>query len=109
MKKYLSFTLLVLLLALTACNSASKSEGETPVAEATPTAVPATATPAESASAPVAAEPTAEAPGCYASSITSLIDMQPDTAIAAVSDADLWQSGGDASARVTVVEYGDFQ
>lgn len=109
MKKYLAFTLLVLLLALTACNNASKSEGETPVAAATPTVAPATATPAERTAVPVAAEPTAEAPGCYASSIGSLIDMQPNTAIAAVSDADLWQSGGDASARVTVVEYGDFQ
>lgn len=109
--------LIVLLLALTACNSASKS-GSEPVAEATPTAeptvaptpVPPTATAADSSTSGPVAAPTPEAPGCYADSIASLIDLKPNTDIAAVGASDPWQSGGDiTAAAITVVEYGDFQ
>jgi hypothetical protein len=47
------------------------------------------------------------APGCRTEPITSQINL-PKATIAPVTDAD-WQHGGGPEARVTFVEYGDYQ
>ena len=114
--------LFVLILALAACTGTSPTEtnaeptaAET-VAQAQPTATTAPAatdTPTAAAPAPtdapvVADTPTPIAPGCYPAPISDLIDLTANEKIAPVT-ADDWQKGGDTSAPITVIEYGDFQ
>ena len=110
----------MLVLALAACTGTKTESSTEPtavetVAQAQPTAtpVPATDTPAAAQSSTaepvaVAETPTAVAPGCYPEPISKLINLTANDKIAPVS-ADDWQKGGDDSARVVVIEYGDFQ
>ncbi len=113
--------LMILLLALTACNGANNSNTEPTAVETVaqvqptattpsvaPTEIPTSSADAGSVPATDVATPTPVAPGCYPDSISSLIDLTANENIAPVSAAE-WQKGGDASAPITVVEYGDFQ
>ncbi len=122
MKKLIPL-ILVLVLALAACNGTTQSATNAEptavetVAQVQPTEkteVAATATPSEPAADVAATEPapvetpTPIAPGCYPEPISNLIDMTPNAKLAPVT-AEEWQSGGDASAPITVIEYSDFQ
>jgi len=112
-KRTVIFLLLGALMVLTACGTAATTEAtaeptEVPPTEA-PTPVPTeapTQAPAQSSQTQeqTSAEPTA--PGCYAESIDSLITL-PKAPIAPATDGE-W-SKGDLQAKVTVIEYGDFQ
>ena len=125
MKKLIVPLALILLLALAACGGSTPEAANTPeaaaavtqVTEASPTAVPATEAPAatpttatekEAAGNDDSASPVAPSgpASCRAESIDNLINLPPAT-IAPVSDAD-WQEKGN-QAKITLVEYGDFQ
>ncbi len=110
MKRTVFFLLLGALLAFTACGAAATAEPT----EAPPTEVPTPAPTDAPTPAPAQASPTQEqatsaepvAPGCYAESIDSLITLSK-APIAPVGN-DEWGKG-DLQAKVTVIEYGDFQ
>ncbi len=128
MKKLIVPLALILLLALAACGGSTPEAANTPeaaaavtqVTEASPTAVPATEAPAATPATPTtatekeaagnddSASPVAPSgpASCRAESIDNLINLPPAT-IAPVSDAD-WQEKGN-QAKITLVEYGDFQ
>ena len=125
MKKLIVPLGLILLLTLAACGGSTQEAANTPeateavaqVTEASPTAVPTkeapTASPTKATEKEAADNSDSGAPasssdaaGCHAESIDSLISLPPAT-IAPVSDAD-WQEKGD-QAKITLVEYGDYQ
>lgn len=129
MKKLIVPLGLILLLALAACGGSAQEAVDTPeateaVAQATEASSPTAAAPTKEKEAPTASPTKAtekeaadnsnsDAPasssgaaGCHAESIDSLISLPPAT-IAPVSGAD-WQIG-DSQAKITLIEYGDYQ
>lgn len=113
MKRTVIFLLLGALMVLTACGTAATTEPTAEPTEVPPTQAP-TPEPTEAPTqAPAQSSPTQEqtsaepvAPGCYAESIDSLITL-PKAPIAPAGN-DEWGKG-DLQAKVTLVEYGDFQ
>lgn len=102
MRKRFLFPVL-LLLALAACRGNTPVEGETPTPTIEPTDLP--------TSQPQAAAPTAltetTAPGCTAISPRPTPGPEEESLFASVNDAD-WVLGPD-TAKVTLIEYSDFQ
>ena len=102
-KSPLTYLVVLLSIALSACVGPTSVAPPTP----TPTTLPATSTPAKGAeptAAPIAAE--GDEPGC---SVAASIAPEPlaNSPIPTASTTD-WRAGPD-DAKVTIIEYGDFQ